>query len=246
MATILSTKKLKTNQRELVLNAGVSFVEYDAIEIKPVPFSLPLNAENIIITSQNGAKALLNSESKIQDSDFFCVGEKTAALLKNNGFNVAETGKNSADLGKIIVEKYRVKSFHYLCGNKRRDELPKLLEQTGIICNDVVVYETHLIEKQFEQDFDAILFFSPSGVQSFIQANYPQEMTVERLRSNRLENDTAIDRASRLSVGNISKSRAICIGSTTAEAAGRYFYSVFIGNSPSIESTIAKAVKTLK
>ena len=58
--TVLSTKKLLANQRELLLNAGLSFVEYDAIRITPTSFEMPKELENIIITSQNGAKAYLN------------------------------------------------------------------------------------------------------------------------------------------------------------------------------------------
>ncbi len=169
--TLLSTKKLKPNQRELVLNAGTSFVEYDAIHIKFVDVLLSRKLTHLIITSQNGAKALLHSNLDSADAQIYCVGQKTAAFLFNSGHEVVETATNAADLGKIITEKYNQLTFDYLCGDRRREELPEILKAAGVSCKEVVLYKTHLVEKKFEQEFDAILFFSPSGVYAFAKAN---------------------------------------------------------------------------
>jgi len=231
--TLLSTKKLKPNQRELLLNAGVSFVEYDAIQIKPVAFTpdsyqdLP-KIKNVIITSQNGARAFLKNSvlsgdpENNRDENCFCVGEKTAVLLIENGIKVTETAQNAVKLAHCIIKDHRNKEFTYFCGKQRRDELPTILNEAGVVCNEVVVYETYLNERSFDQQFDGILFYSPSGVSAFAKANHPST-------SLRVTPDL----------------RAICIGETTASEARKYFETVIVSNATTIESTIAKAVKYL-
>ncbi|AWH73862.1 uroporphyrinogen-III synthase [Dokdonia sp. Dokd-P16] len=220
--TVLFTKKLKPNQRELLLNAGLQFVEYDAIRTQEVAFTLSRKHKKVIITSQNGARALLNNLSSEQLESIkscFAVGEKTTALLVENGIKVTKTAQNGEELARFIVENHKIESFTYFCGRQRRDELPTLLKENNVACKEVVVYETHQITQSFDRTFDGILFFSPSGVNAFAKAN---------------KNTPAID------------SIAFCIGETTATTARLHFKKVIVSDATSIESTIAKAVKTLK
>jgi len=65
MSTVLSTKKLAKNQRSLLLNAGLTLVEYNAIKIDFVPFEVPENIGNAIFTSQNAVLSIQNSEFRI-------------------------------------------------------------------------------------------------------------------------------------------------------------------------------------
>lgn len=217
---VLSTKKLKSNQRELLLNAGVSFVEYAAISIKPIEFEVPQNLKNIIITSQNGANAFINKLNKLPLLEeragvrYFCVGEKTTALLDKNDYKVIKTAQNASKLAHYIAENCKNEHFTYFCGNQRRDELPTILKEAGVSCNETVTYETHINEKPFNQNFDGILFYSPSGVFAFAKAN--------------------------------TITTAFCIGETTATEARKHTDHVIVSNATTIESTIAKAVNTLK
>lgn len=79
MPTVLATKKLKENQRSLLLNAGISVVEYNAIKIEFIPFEVPATIENAIFTSQNGVLSIQNSEFRIQN--YWTLGRGVAALL---------------------------------------------------------------------------------------------------------------------------------------------------------------------
>jgi uroporphyrinogen-III synthase len=220
--TVLSTKKLKPNQRELLLNAGLQFVEYDAIRTQEVAFTLSRKLKNIIITSQNGVRALCNNLSNEELEGIkscFAVGIKTTALLAENGIKVTKTAQNGEELAHFIAKNHKSESFTYFCGRQRRDELPTLLKENNVACEEVVVYETHQITQSFDRTFDGILFFSPSGVNAFAKAN---------------KNTRAID------------STAFCIGETTATTARLHFKKVIVSNATTIESTIAKAVKILK
>jgi len=168
--SILSTKKLSEAQKELLLNANVAYVEYDAIKIEFLEAETPeAEIENAIFTSKNAVKAIQQYETNI--SNCFCVGENTKKLLIKNGQNVVETAQNASDLAKIIVKKYKNASFLFFCGNLRRDELPDFLEANNITLKEQVVYKTYLNAKKFDRNFDGVLFFSPSGIRSHVVEN---------------------------------------------------------------------------
>lgn len=256
--TLLSTKRLQPNQRELLLNAGMGFVEYNAIEIKSVDFTLPRKLENVIITSQNGAQIVINktkelpspeglvsdergtSERKTQGVRYFVVGEKTTALLTKNGLKVTTTAQNASELAHFIAKNHKNEQFTYFCGAQRRDDLPDILKEAGIVCNEVVVYETYLNEQSFTQAFDGILFFSPSGVKSFVNSHPSTSLRVQENSWNSLSNRDNPSPERSLRAATI-----FCIGETTATEARKHFETVIVSNDTTIESTIAKAVKTL-
>lgn len=213
MKTLLSTKVLSSSQKELLLNSGLSFVEYDAIKIRFLAVDLPQPAGKGIVTSQNAAIFLLNNNVKV--SEYFCVGEKTSALLIENGQNVIKTAKNAKELADFISKSYKTDLFYFFCGNRRTDDIPNGLNEVNIPYKEIVCYETILHVKTFQQKWDGILFFSPSGVESYISTN------------------------------KFDSAAAFCIGETTGSEAKKYTNNTVIANSTSIESVIAKAVKTL-
>jgi len=215
MATVLSTKKLPQSQKQLLLNAGIGLVEYDAIQIEFIDFKTDTQAfKNAVITSKNTAKAILKEDLKIENC--FCVGEKTASVLRDNNFNIAEIADYGVNLAQIIVGKYPKENFAFFFGNERRDELPAILKKNYVNFDEIEVYKTSLKPKQFEREFEGILFFSPSGVKSFVSKN------------------------------KLDKSIAFCIGSTTASEAKKHTSNIVIANKPSIENVIVQAVKYFK
>lgn len=170
MARVLSTKKLKLSQKELLLNSGIGLVEYDAISIKFIDFSLEeAIIENAIFSSKNALKALTEKKAAIKHC--FCVGEKTSAIAEEKGFSVQETANNAEELALRIAAEYKNKEFHFFSGNRRRDELPGMLKENNIKYKETQVYNTSLNPQKFESEFDGILFFSPSAVQSFTREN---------------------------------------------------------------------------
>jgi len=214
MASILSTKILTRSQRELVLNTGIGLVEYNAINISFTKVSLPKKIENGIFTSQNAVAAI--NDKSIEIKQVFCVGQKTKVALENLGYNVVLHEKNALELGQKIIAQFPETTFTFFCGNNRRDELPELLRKQNICFSEIEVYKTTLNKKVFQRTFNAIMCFSPSGVQSYFGVNSPETETV------------------------------VCIGNTTAAAAKQYTDQIVIANTTSVESVIAKTVKILK
>lgn len=203
---VLSTKKLTPSQREIISNTTINIVEYDAISIEKLPFTNELFAENAIVTSQNTARILIASKAQLKN--VFCVGKKTAALLIENRYNVVKISKNASELASFIVEKHKKDSFMFFCGDKRREELPGALTENRINFTEEILYKTTLSLQGFEAKFDAVLFFSPSGVDSYIQEN------------------------------SLENSVAFCIGDTTANEAKKHISNIVVSSQATIESTI--------
>ncbi len=212
MISILSTKKLKIAQRNLLLGAGFGLVDYEGIKIELKDVDWYQDVNNAIVTSKNAVKAIQGSGLRIQN--FFCVGENTKKLLEENGQNVVRADINASLLAKAIVENYKKESFVFFCGNMRRDELPTILNNHKVTLEEKIVYNTIVNKRTFHRNFDGILFFSPSGVQSYVAAN------------------------------SIVATIVFCIGNTTASEAKKYTdTTIIVANKPTVENVIVQAVK---
>lgn len=213
--SILSTKKLLPNQKQYLLNAGFSVVETDFIQIKNKDFALENINDNLIFTSQNAVKAVSN-HPKVQDirrNPVFCVGEKTADLLDEFGFTVVESSDYGSELAKIITTDYAHEKFTFFSGNLRLETIPSSLKTAGMHYNEIEVYDTILQPQEMKTKVDAILFFSPSGVESFLHAN------------------------------NIANEMCFCIGTTTAKAVEKVTNQVMIATQPTVDDVIVQAIK---
>lgn len=222
MRSIVSTKELTESQRALVPQLGFELHEYSAIKISPVPFSIPTKIENIIFTSQNSVKAVMEVMPEITKNGIqncFCVGSKTKKLLEGYGLEVKHMTDYGAELAEYLVKNHTKKAFHFFCGNLRREVIPTALKENDIFLHETEVYQTTLNPVKIETDFDVILFFSPSGVDSFMELNSLEEN---------------------------QKYTAICIGTTTELAAAKYFNNVVISEATTVESVIEKAIEILR
>jgi uroporphyrinogen-III synthase len=218
MIRILSTKKLLPNQKQFMLNAGFSIVEADFIKIKNNHPKLNNIKDNLIFTSQNAVRSILEYENPgfLKTKNCFCVGIKTKALLEENGFKVIIFSDYASDLAGIISKDYRNEKFTFFSGNLRKDELPEMLKKAHVDSNEIEVYETVLEPKKIKTPADGILFFSPSGVESFLKEN------------------------------NIKNESCFCIGKTTAKALENITTKMIIANQPSVENLIIQVINHYK
>lgn len=219
---LLSTKKLLVNQKQFLLNANISVVEADFISIKQQKVAIEIINENLIFTSQNAVLSLVENLEKtdildlLRKKNVFCVGLKTKALLEENGFNVIAYTGYAADLAEIISLIYSKEKFTFFSGNLRRDTLPEALSEAEVVWNEIQVYETVLTPQKISGTFDGILFFSPSGIESYLKNN------------------------------KITKETCFCIGTTTAEVLENITNNVIIANQPTVENVIIQCINFYK
>lgn len=216
---ILSTKLLSEPQKKLLTDTNSILFEYDAIHIEYIDFEAPENIQNAIFTSKNAAQALIYSKNKERLNTIencYCVGKSTKLFLEENGQKVAKTTKYASELADFIINHHKNEAFYFFCGNLRRDDIPERLKNAKIECFEIKTYKTELNSIKFDQYFDYILFFSPSGVQSFMAKN------------------------------NFGDATAICIGETTASEAIKFTNAVHLANETSIDSVVEKVVSVIK
>jgi uroporphyrinogen-III synthase len=91
---------------------------------------------------------------------------------------IVGVAENAAALAEKIIEDAATDELVFFCGNQRRDEMSTLLAQAEITVTEIVVYETLALPHVIKKDYDAILFFSPSAVDSFFAVNKLQRETL--------------------------------------------------------------------
>ncbi len=89
--------------------------------------------------------------------------------METNGDKVIKMTEYASELADYLVKNHKNDSFHFFCGNIRSDEIPSKLKENNIPFEEIEVYKTTLNPKKFESQFDAVLFFSPSGVRVFFR-----------------------------------------------------------------------------
>lgn len=216
---ILSTKILTNSQKELL--KGFEVEEVPMIDISfGENFVVDEKIENAIFTSANSVKSVFEIHKNKADlfGTVFCVGNKTQYLLEKQGLHVDVVANNASELAEVLVDKFAknkhlLSEVNWFCGNIRNNDLPTMMAENGIMVTEYMVYQTELIPKKVEVA-DVILFFSPSGVKSYLKKN------------------TVVNKP------------VICIGVTTATEALDHFDEVYISETQSVEGVIDKLKKT--
>ena len=216
--SILSTKILSNIQKEALVNADFNVIEADFIKTEHQDFDLKNIKDNLIFTSQNAVHSILQHPKceDLKTKPVFCVGLKTKILLSENGFNVDVYTGYASDLSEIITLIHGSDSFTFFSGNLRREILPQALKEAGIDFNEIKVYETTLTPHKIKDSVAVILFFSPSGVESYRKEN------------------------------TIKKETCFCIGETTADALQKITKNIIIAENPTIEDVIEECINEYK
>ncbi|KFF19482.1 uroporphyrinogen-III synthase [Flavobacterium hydatis] len=211
---ILSTKVLSSIQKQELQKANIDVVEANFIETQNTPFKIQDINENLIFTSQNAVHSILSDpkSEELKSKNVFCVGLKTKILLSESGFNVVAYTGYAADLAEIITLIYANESYTFFSGNLRRETLPKALKDAGIKLNEIKVYETTLTPQKINSAVDGILFYSPSGIESY-------------LKENTIKNEICF-----------------CIGDTTAEALENITKNIIIADQPTVEDVLEDVI----
>lgn len=208
---LISTKQLDETQIKL-FDSRLDVQDFDFIKITilEIPKNVNPFKKNVLITSQNAVRALSASFQKndFDSANIYCVGEKTKKYIEKTFGQVTYVENSAKSLANYLIANEIEKEITFFCGSNRRDELPSILKKNGFLVREIKVYQTQLQPISILTDFDGVLFFSPSAVQSFIQKNKAKQ------------------------------SVAFCVGQTTANEATKHFSTVLTPSTPSVENVI--------
>jgi uroporphyrinogen-III synthase len=175
---VLSTQTLSAGLTGVAAASGVQLDTVPFIRTEPVEAGeLPTGAMISVFTSQHAVEALpaIGPEWRV-----FCIEGATRKMVERRfGAGViAGTAASAEELARVIIDAGRdapgVKSgrqVYFFCGDLRRGELPALLREAGFVVAERIVYRTVLTPQRVERDYAGIVFFSPSGVESFFSVN---------------------------------------------------------------------------
>lgn len=213
---VLSTKILPHGLRERVIQNGLAYMEYNAIEVQNELFEMPASTEYIIFSSQNAIKAVLKKTKKLSKTKVLCVGEKSKKLLLENDINPLKMTENMSKLIDFIQKLPENAHFLHFCGNRRLPILAEKMNEWGRAFQEIIVYKTMLTHKKIDAVPDAVLFFSPSGVESHEKYH------------------------------ELANTHCFCIGDTTAAAFTQVPKSISVAKTPSANQVVAKAIHYFK
>ena len=133
-----------------------------------------------VFTSMNAVEAVVNHAGNHKPNwKIFCIGDATGNLVRKHFGQdaIAGTAQSAAHLADVIINN-GAKEVVFFCGEQRRPELPGKLAAKNISLKEMIVYRTIATPKQVEKNYNGILFFSPSAVESFFSVNKISNYTV--------------------------------------------------------------------
>ena len=183
MTKLFSTRQLDSElvamaaQHNTILHAedfiAISYLNNPALT--KIIDDIDVKEQLVLFTSSNAVKAFVAlGYSRQMNFSMACVGENAAAIAGNYFPNATLvcTAQSAAQLAlKLTTLEHPWRKASFFCGNLRRNILPENLRTNGWLVNEIVVYETTFTPKKINEEYDGILFFSPSGVESFFGVN---------------------------------------------------------------------------
>jgi uroporphyrinogen-III synthase len=123
-----------------------------------------LNAVDAVAEFIRGRKSLWK---------IFCIGNSTKKKAVDifGKENILAVADSAARLAEKIIASASIREVVFFCGNQRRNELPATLKNARIEVDEIIVYKTIETPLLLSDQYDGILFFSPSAVRSFFSKN---------------------------------------------------------------------------
>lgn len=151
------------------------FIRIEQLKTKP----FDLKNYSLIFSSVNAVKSFFKNkfephENFLNPKNFnkiYAVGFKTKLELRKKGYGTFKVTKHASDLADFIIDYSQKEKFLHFCGNLALDILDEKLPLQNVSYKKVIIYKTNLLYPKISQNYDAVVFFSPSGVRSFAEFN---------------------------------------------------------------------------
>ncbi|KIC96107.1 uroporphyrinogen-III synthase [Flavihumibacter solisilvae] len=186
---ILSTRPLSDEIIEAATSRGVditvlSFIDTASIRTTEVIEEIEhasTQITTVVFTSMNAVEAVAEVLQGLRPEwNIFCIGNSTRKLVERYFGEefITATANDAVSLAETIIEEGTAEEVIFFCGDQRRNELPELLQDAGIEVTEIIVYETIETPHRLSEEFAAVLFYSPSAVNSFFRYNRLGEHTL--------------------------------------------------------------------
>ena len=179
--SILSTSHLDAPVIDAALQQGIGVDAISFIQTKPIQHTglfaeiqaLAHQQIVVVFTSTKALEAVAQTLTHVPKWKIFSLSGATKKLALNffGEQSIIEVAANSLQLSQKIIEAGNIKEIIFFCGELRLNDLPKALAENNIKVKELMVYQTIPTPVALQKKYDAILFYSPSGVHSFFGNN---------------------------------------------------------------------------
>lgn len=177
-AHIVSTRLLADKNIRKLIAMGCQLSAYEFINKRIViPENLAAESiqKNVVLTSQTGVDSFIQIISQLKLDkyayDIFSIDQVTLKSATEAGLRIKASAPNATALASRILSDKDIQTVTHICSNRRRDELTEKLKSAAVKVYDVVAYRTDLTPVKITSDYDAVMFFSPSAIDSFLSLN---------------------------------------------------------------------------
>ena len=161
---ILSTKILSQALSDKIHDSGFDLVQIDFIDIVKMKAQKKIDNQAVMISSKNAANFL-----DLNGRDIFCVGQKTKFAIEANDVQVSKVFSDSQEMALYVASKYKTATF--ICGMRRMNRVQEVFQEMEVELQIIEAYDTLLTPSAVPGYISKVLFFSPSGVESFFLDN---------------------------------------------------------------------------
>lgn len=180
MKRVLSTRILSDETIAHGLSLNLEIQCRDFIDITEIPFDdtilLKGDFDSMAFTSSYAVKALVKNEvykDLLKKKNIFSLSGRTADALAKAGLKAIVVADDAASLADKIIEMGLTKSILHPGGNLTLERLNLKMNKANIAYHPLAVYQTTLNNLKLENssEYDAVMFYSPSGLKSFFHSN---------------------------------------------------------------------------
>jgi uroporphyrinogen-III synthase len=178
MPHIVSTRTLTSDKLNELQGKGWKFTGHNFVsKVIHVPADLKAQSihKHVVLTSITGVKSFLKIAEQLNlnvaDYIIYCIARGTKEYAAASGLNIKSTALHASALAVEILKDVDVKAVTHVSSNLRRDELSDKLTKAGVVVHDVTAYRTEFTPIALDESYDALVFFSPSAVDSFLTMN---------------------------------------------------------------------------
>lgn len=149
------------------------------ISLKEIETKEKIATEFVFFGSKNAFDFYLKNKDFPTNIKICCVGEATKKHIENLGFKVDFCGENAGNVEEVSKQLnlfLNGSSITFIQSTESKKTIQKHIDSA--IIHELVIYETKFESHQFSQDFDFLVFTSPSNVNSFLLTNKINEKSI--------------------------------------------------------------------
>jgi uroporphyrinogen-III synthase len=157
---------------EITVVPFIKIIPRPSVELKPLIAEFGSENQIVVFTSAHAVKYVSECLKQRPDWRIYCTRNETRAAVENffGPESIVKYAGSALLLAQYMITD-GIKDAVFFCGDHRMDILPDNLKKHGISLIELIVYETKLTPVRIKDEPDAILFFSPTAVQSFFSIN---------------------------------------------------------------------------